>query len=646
MNEREELEALRAQLGRQKPAQNERAEVEALRAEQPPISEARRSGPTEGAIRQFGQGASFGFSDEAGALADTLLEKSLPGFGRTPFGELYDQNLAFRAQEREQFSEDYPKTAIGAEVLGGLTTGIAGGAKLGATKAGAAFTGLSKPAQFATAGGATGAAYGAGTAKPGERLESGATSGVIGGVLGLGLPVVGGIAKRGAEKITHPVIDALSKTFRSPKTQAIKAIRRELERGNITREQAQREISKLGDEAIAAESLGEGGMDLLDQVVNTPGKSAQVAKSVLSARNRQGGQQNRLIKELSDLTGADADFLDNYTALEQVRREAAEALYAPIRGKEVPLTKGLKSILATRSGKKAWKEAQNIAADEIDGKPLPRLLRVEDGKEIIDEGVIPDVRAWDHMKRGFDTVIEKGTDPVTGKMNSAAYRALQLKNKLVSELDEMVPEYKAARQQYAGDSANISALRQGKRVLRDDAEITARDVARMSDSEKEAYVVGATKAIKDKILAAGEGATPLRLTGLLKERLKPAFKSDADFNRFIVAARRESMFKGTENRMLGSQTFRRGAREAMDAIPSSRADLVMGTMREVLSPDMAEPVRDEIGRMLLTQGDDAQRMLAKLLMPKSQGVSIPKMTVPTGGFMLGQGVGTGVNRLK
>jgi len=641
MTEREELEQLRAQLGTKSAPPNERAELEALRTE---VGGGRDIGIAEGIIRAFGQGASFGFADEPGAALDAALAPS-----NEPFKSRYDRYLAMRQAERDAFAKENPKTALAAEISGGLMTGISGGAKLGSTKAGAAFGGLSKPTQFATAGGASGALYGAGTADPDERLEGAAIGGGLGAAMGVALPVVGGIAKRGAAKLTRPIADAFTKTFRSPKTQAIKAIQRELERGNITREQARKRLAELGDEAIAAESLGEGGLDLLDRMVNTPGKTAQAVKGVMAARQRQGVQQDRLIKELTELTGADGNFIDNYMALDKIRREAAEPLYAAIREKQVPLTQNLKAILKTKSGKKAWKEAQNIVADELDGQPLPKLLKVidgEDGKQIIDEGLIPDVRAWDYMKRGFDRVIESGTDPVTGKMNSKALSALKLKNKLLSELDEMVPEYKAARAQYAGDSANLSAMRQGKRVLRDDAEITARDLAKMSESEREAYVVGATKAIRDKILMTGEDAAPFRLTGLVKERLKGAFKSDADYNKFIEAVRRESMFKGTENRFAGSQTGRRLMREQIDALPTSRADLVMGTVRDVLSPDMAEPVRDEIGRMLMTQGDDAQRMLAELLMPKSGRVALPQMTVPVSGFMLGQGVGTFPNKIK
>jgi len=630
VNERDELIALR-----------ERKELEELRQKAkaaPDYAEVFKEEMSlpAGILSKYAQGASFGFADEAGAALGALTDDK-------PFEEAYTGRHQSINRQMKDFEEANPKTAIGSEIAGGIGLAL-GTMGAGSKIAGAHLLGKLSPAmRFALPAAVGGGAYGAGTAQPGERMAGMGQGALIGGLFGFGLPYVGSIAKRAGQKIGGAIADSFSKTFQSPQAQAGKLINKALQRSDLTPDQVTQQLGKMGNKATLAESMGDDAVNLLDNVVNQPGKSRQLATQVMTARNRQGAQQTRIIKDLEKLTGKSGSYLDDYLSLDNIRKTSAKPLYEKAYAQEVPLTPGLKKILNTKTGQKAWKQAQDIVADELDGTPLPKLMRVEGGKEIIDEGVIPDLRSWDYIKRGLDDIVSDNTSDF-GKMNSKARSANELRKALISEIDEISPDYKSARAAYAGPTKNMDAMKQGLRVLKDDADFTEFNLSKMSESEKEAYMMGAVKAVKDKFMSAGENANAANKilnSGLLKQRIKPIFKTDAQYNQFISELRKESLFKGTENRFMGSQTFSRTARAENDRIPRNVADLVGETVREVVLPDTSEAVRDEIGRILLTQGQDAGSELARALInPQRPPVQIPMQVAPTLGLLTGQRAGS------
>lgn len=119
-----------------------------------------------GAGRAIGQGATLGWSDE--------LEAAL----RTGFGLAGDYRGTKESikEEMGEFSESYPKTALGLELAGGLTTGFAGAARSGAATAGRTVLGkaLDRGARAMGSAAAQGAIGGAG-------VTDGSAANVLGG---------------------------------------------------------------------------------------------------------------------------------------------------------------------------------------------------------------------------------------------------------------------------------------------------------------------------------------------------------------------------------------------------------------------------------------------------------------------------------
>lgn len=166
----------------------------------------RRAGSTPGQVRATNKGFTFGVADEidaAGAAVETGLNNALRRVtGRPDVG--YGMRDAFGAvmqAEREsdtQFAQDHPVQNVGFQVVGGIANPLN---KLGGAYVQGA-SGAGQVGRAAAVGGAWGAAYGAGNARPGERLEEGAKGAVTGaltsGVLQLGGNALAGAARRKA----------------------------------------------------------------------------------------------------------------------------------------------------------------------------------------------------------------------------------------------------------------------------------------------------------------------------------------------------------------------------------------------------------------------------------------------------------------
>ena len=134
-----------------------------------------------GFARTAAQGATFGLSDELAGLA-----AALPG-GKTP-----EEARAGARQNLAQYREDHPGMAIGAEMLGGLATGllVPGGAARAIPTLGRGLRSARAGQRALAAGGlgaAEGALYGAGQADEGGRLGGAVKGGLAGGLLGGGI---------------------------------------------------------------------------------------------------------------------------------------------------------------------------------------------------------------------------------------------------------------------------------------------------------------------------------------------------------------------------------------------------------------------------------------------------------------------------
>ncbi len=182
MNPEDLLAAMdRAHEAGDKPAATKLGELymQAVQSQQPPAQAPPmpQGGNIAGAV---GQGLSFGFSDELAGGIGAGINSTMNMFGKgtgDSFGDAYRDIRDGARANKDAFAARNPKTALAAEIGGGLLTGGVGAARVGALK------GAQSLGRLAGVGAAEGAVYGAG-ASDADTLDGVAGDAAIGGLLG------------------------------------------------------------------------------------------------------------------------------------------------------------------------------------------------------------------------------------------------------------------------------------------------------------------------------------------------------------------------------------------------------------------------------------------------------------------------------
>jgi hypothetical protein len=104
-------------------------------------------------------------------------------------------------------------------------------------------------------------------------------------------------------------------------------------------------------------------------------------------------------------------------------------------------------------------------------------------------------KALDYVKRGLDAMVQDNP--------GAARETRQLRNAYRDELKNINPSYQSALNAWAGPSAVLDAVEQGREFDGMDPELIQRTLGSMSDSEQQGFQVGVSRRLQD--LASGAG---------------------------------------------------------------------------------------------------------------------------------------------
>jgi hypothetical protein len=339
-----------------------------------------------------------------------------------------------------------------------------------------------------------GAAYGAGS---GEGLPDRITNAVSGGVAGgtIGAMIPGAITA--GDKLTKPLRDFATSRLRPNEFAAQKISERIASDGTDFRRLEGR--MSRGTGLSMADAAGQGTRSLLRTTVNTPGPAKQAVTARMNMR--QMGQGERL-KEVIRNTFADPDgYLSTKESIAEAARVNAGPLYRRAYENPVPFTKPLEDILKTPAGRKALSRAADIAGNEQQPFRQWFINVSDDGRATVKR--VPDMRAWDYIKRGMDSIIDAETDAVTGKMTTDGRAIVGLKNRLLSHLDRANPDYAAARKIAADGFQLDEALEFGRKATSMSAEAVKRRMGGFSEAELQMARLGYAESLRARIDGAG-----------------------------------------------------------------------------------------------------------------------------------------------
>lgn len=526
----------------------------------------------EGMLRQFANAASFGFDDElAGAVS------ALTGGDYTSARDTY-------RNESRQYAEANPGKSFAASLAGSLATGIGGAGKFAATKAGKsaidAYRGATSLGRFGMnvgAGAASGALSGLGNADEESRLSGAATGALIGGATGGLVQPVAYAARKVSDVFAPAARWAKDKVTMSAEEQFARKLAQQAERDGLTPGQVQARLKKLGPNAMLAD-VSENIRGLAEGYALLPGEAKRAANSGLMQRAKgQAGRATKAIMDGLDLVADDLNFDKQIQGIHATMREVGKG-YAPIVDTvETPMNDNIERLLTGPTMKSALSKAFRIAQNDVAlgdaDSTIQKYFALNDkgegmfmpfGGKFAEMKQRPTLRVWDYAKRGLDSIINDGTDSITGKMTSEAKQAFMFKNKLLSEIDAVAPQYKQVRGQYADQFSLESAMKLGRAFFGKDSEVTARFLDEMSAPEKAMFRAGAARAIRDKILSAPDtGDAYKRVFGnqLMRNKMRSIFPDAKSFTRFTREIEREAVFGQTKNAILGNS--RTAAREAL-----------------------------------------------------------------------------------
>jgi len=599
---------------------------------QPGLREAGASMPT--AARGFinaAQGPLFNFADEIAARGAAGIDRFITG--RNPgftYGQLRDRYRDVARGASESYQEENP-------IVAPLTQAAASMATLGPLAMGAAPAAgpASAIGRAAMIGGAQGALGGAGSAQemgdiPADAALSGAFGTLTGGILSAAQQTAGGTLRNIVARSTNTQAGQRTASDLARERVATAIVRDTPDALTAARDPARaaaypvRKIARLGDDAIIADAAGRNTRELLDTVSNMPGRSGNQAEQLVRARQNLRFSRLEGAAERGLQTGGRrlSDTVDDL-----VERRAADAapLYERVRQIAVPADARLSDLVQRSKDLGADKIARTIAT----ARGLPYTL--DDDLAQGTAGRLS-MRDLDHLKEGLDDLVSKQIKP-DGSISRQGRAMMDLRKDLLATLDDATTPrggnslYKSARDAFSGPTALIDAAQKGRRAMTQDAETLRGITSGMTQSELEAFRVGAFEGLRNKIGTQGGQTELLKLysNNNMQERLRVLFPDIKGYNEFKREVTREIVKRRAESVVGGSQTFSRGARQDDEAaaLLEGAAGVASAAKGGILAPlaaarklgtraAMPEPVRDEIGRLLMQRGPQAQQTLGDL----------------------------------
>lgn len=367
----------------------------------------------------------------------------------------------------------------------------------------------------------------------------------IGAGLGLVAPGLGNLVGRG--------VGSMVSKLRGP-TAPQSSFARAATADGVTDVPAQ--LAKLGPDAMPMD-LGPNLQRQAGALAATPGKNQEIIRS--SIANRQTGAGTRITESLDNALGQPVDTMVVADDIIAQRSAAAKPLYDAAYAKPVPFTKELEETLTRPAVASALKDAQGMAANE--GIPSQQWFAniADDGSVTIKN--VPDVRQLDLTKRALD---DKISSAMRSGNNNEARILTQVRDKLVKQVDEAVPEYAAARKAFSGPSGVLDAMDEGKAVFSKAMtpnELRTR-LLKMDDAQREAFIQGGRASIANIMGTARNDALAARNTfasGYNKEKLELLVGKE-QANKMLGALDAEAAFTKTRDVVTGnSETEARSA---------------------------------------------------------------------------------------
>ena len=575
--------------------------------------------PTTVARQTVGQGLALGFGDEIEGFARGIYKAATEG---KPYGAAVNEEISKIRTSNKQFEDENPLGSTALQLGGGLLTGGAGLLRAGAMRAP---TLLGRVGRSVLPSAATGSVAGAGMSEGGlaDRAVGAAGGAVLGAGLGALTPVATRVVGSGARAVGRMMPGRMGGAERQAKRLISNVgAEDELQGANL----GQR-LDDFGDEAMAADVGGPATRDLARYAGNKFGGR----KVETALEQRHLGQAPRIGQSIDENIAGDTleDFIDTTT---RARRETAEINYGQLYERQVSMSPALAKLFQNNKIKQAYETAKEIA--DAEGRTLPPLFKVGQGGETY---LPPTMRTLDYIKRGLDDDVNVAFNNGRPGLGTSLKT---LRDDFRDVVDKVVPEYKAVRSVYAGQSAAMDAANLGKDFILNRKGVSKIAVSRLGEHEKKSFLVGVADGLRLKVMSAPDEADVVkRIFGNpnSRARISQALDGDKDaLAAFQKTMEREAAFAKTNASVrFGSRTnpmaeqgkafedvggFLGDAAVLTSGVPSPASAGRMGTRIADFLKTPPESVARRVSELMLSN-DPTQRQIAARLMSSGQALT-------------------------
>ena len=439
-------------------------------------------------------------------------------------GESYDDKL----KEAQAITERAQEANPVASLAGGVAGNIAALAPLGSTAIGARALGITGPSLLGRAGmsAATSAGIsGADTVARGGDASDVINNSVIGFAAGGAIPLLGSAIETGVRAIGNRVYPAIN-SLRNPAGEAERRL------GEAIKRDAANPTAMLNsvDEAVArqnniplvnADRGGETTRALARSVSNQSPEARAAIEN--TASDRFAMQSQRSADFIKRIAGGNVDDLGYQEMIKAAARKANQPAYKAAfedPAAQMLYTKGLQELMQSPSIRRAVAKVPARSADRgaVDGfreigNPFVQNSRGDFVLRQKADGTIvgPNLQFWDQVKRNLDSEIGKAK---RAGDNALAADMMGLKTKLLTELDNTVDSYRAARQGAAAFFGAEDALDAGRSFANTPRAIpeAKKAFSKFTKPEKDSFATGYASELIDKIKASGDRTNVINST--------------------------------------------------------------------------------------------------------------------------------------
>lgn len=170
---------------------------------------------------------------------------------------------------------------------------------------------------------------------------------------------------------------------------------------------------------------------------------------------------------------------------------------------------------------------------------------------------VPNMRTLDAGKKGLDAIIESEGRDEFGRLNQYGRAVDQVRRSFLGEVDRVNPDYASARAAWSGHSASLDAVKFGRNLTRMNPEQISEEFGAMNANDQEFARVGAADALLERMQKTGFGgdeAKALIKNEWAKGQLKPIFRSQADYQRFVDSVTAERGMFETRRGITGNSS--------------------------------------------------------------------------------------------